>query len=331
MSGDENVPCKVDATILNDPSNEEKDPFEYFVQAVAHLWNVLHADPHLRKSKLHDQIASLMSFWDGDPKDRNNEMANDAFLDLAWFAPVGRALWHLQSKKDAQLRLELERLATDPEVLVGNQYLFYIAGTLASKGYDIEFVPEKGNEGKKTPDLRATREGRSIWIEATAKQPKRTIDTTEKLWQLLRDIIDEKKQKFEDPAFEPGMIVADISTAHHLVNETGTRPLLKLRADLCRPLGASIQDGFVYRLYEDDEWHLQPENQGNVFAYITDLFAAINRDRFHVSQCLLTITRQVWRDGKQVAFPRGHQLIVHRSAEGDALTDLSRHVYVVDS
>ncbi len=43
-AGDDQVPCKVDARVLDDPSNEEKDPFEYFVQAVAHLWNVLHAD-----------------------------------------------------------------------------------------------------------------------------------------------------------------------------------------------------------------------------------------------------------------------------------------------
>lgn len=331
MAGDDRLPCKIDAAVLDDPSNQEKKPFVHYVQAVAHLMNVLHATPELRKSWLYDQVASLISFWHADPRDRNNEKAHDAFLDLAWFAPVGQALWHMRAKNDAQLRRELERLATDPEVLVGNQYLFYIAGTLASKGHDITFVPEKGNEGKRTPDLRATRGGKSIWIEANAKQPKRTIDTTEKLWQLLRDIIEEKKQKFEDPAFAPGMIVADISTAHHLVNEAGIRPSLKLREDLCRPLGASIDDGFLYRLYEDAEWHMQPENQGNVFAYITELFAAINRQRYHVSQCLITITRQIWRDGRLVAFPRGHQLIVHRSAENDALIDLSRHVYVVDS
>jgi hypothetical protein len=85
----------------------------------------------------------------------------------------------------------------------------------------------------------------------------------------------------------------------------------------------------VYPLYADPDWHKQPENQGNVFAYLVDEFAAIDRAKYHVAQCLITITRRVWRDGRQVAFPKGHQLIVHRSVEPDAMLDLSRHVYVV--
>jgi hypothetical protein len=326
---DESLPCTPDEAVLNDPANEESDAFEYWINATAHLLNVLHADSNLRGTALHGQLLSLIAFWDAKPEERNNEKAMDAFLDLAWFGAVGRALWHLRGSKDAQLRLELERLATDPEVLVGNQYLFYIAGTLAAKGYAIEFVPEKGKHGKKTPDLKASKSGKSIWIEANAKQPKRVIDTPERLWQLIRDIIAEKKQKFTDPAYAPGMIVADISTAYHLVNETGTAPVLKLRGDLCKPLGKTIQDGFVYPLYADPDWHKQPENQGNVFAYLVDEFAAIDRAKYHVAQCLITITRRVWRDGRQVAFPKGHQLIVHRSVEPDAMLDLSRHVYVV--
>jgi hypothetical protein len=257
----------------------------------------------------------------------------DATFDLALLSPVGRALWHLRDRlaADPQLRLELERLASDREALVGNQYLFYIAGTLASKGYEVEFVPEQGKQQKKTPDLRASKGRKTIWIEANAKQPKREINSAERLWQLIRDIIAEKKQKFEEPKYSPGMIVADISTANHLLNETGSIPLLKLRGDLCRPLGPKDEGGFVYRLYEDTDWHTRPENKGNVFAFLVEEFAAINRERFHVHQCLITLTRQVWQDGHQVAFPRGHQLVVHRSAEDDALVDLSRHVYVVDS
>lgn len=84
-------------------------------------------------------------------------------------------------------------------------------------------------------------------------------------------------------------------------------------------------------LYEDDEWESYRENQGNVFAYLVDEFSRIDRTKYHVSQCLITITRRVLRDGQQIAFPTGHMLIVHREAEAEALLDLSRHVYVVDS
>jgi hypothetical protein len=157
------------------------------------------------------------------------------------------------------------------------------------------------------------------------------IDTPEKIWQMIRDIIEEKSQKFSNPKYSPGMIVADISTAYHLVNENGTVPFLKLRSDLCRRLGKDLSEGFIYRLYEDDEWESHRENQGNVFAYLVDEFSRIDRTKRHVAQCLITITRQILRDGRQIAFPKGHQLVVHRDAEAQALLDLSRHVYVVDS
>jgi hypothetical protein len=46
---------------------------------------------------------------------------------------------------------------------------------------------------------------------------------------------------------------------------------------------------------------------------------------------LITITRRVWHDGHQLALPKGHQLLVHRLSEADALLELSRHIYMVDS
>ena len=219
---------------------------------------------------------------------------------------------------------------TQPEVLIGNHFLFYVAATLAAGGYDVDFVPERGKQREKTPDLRAAKNGKVIWIETNAKQPKRTVDNPERLSQLIRDIIDEKKRKFRLPEYWPGMIVADISPAHHLINESGSVPFLKLRQDLVRPLTrGSIGDGFIYPLYEDREWDQHLENQGNIFAYLIREFAGIDRLKYNVTQCLLTVTRQVWRDGSRLAFPKGHQLVVCRSAEADALSELSRHIYLV--
>jgi hypothetical protein len=331
MADQERVPCKVDEAVLQDPTNEENDSLTYYINATAHLLNVLSSVKKLKESPLHDQVEALIRFWDTSPGERDRTKAHDAAIDAHMFGVVGKALWYLWKGNDPQLHKEIGRLAHDPEALVGTQYLFYIAGTLAAKGYNVAFVPEQGKHGKKTPDLHAVRGPQDIWIEANAKQPTRVVDTPEKIWQMIRDIIEEKSQKFVDPMFAPGMIVADISTAYHLVNENGSMPFLKLRRDLCRLLGKDLSEGFIYRLYEDDEWESHRENRGNVFAYLVEEFSRLDRSKHHVSQCLITITRQVLRGDRQISFPMGHQLVVHRSAEGQALTDLSRHVYVVDS
>lgn len=324
------APCNVDASVLADPANEEKDAFKYHLNALGHLVNVLYADPALRKTPLFDRALGRIAYWATDEDARDNAIAREVLFDTVYLAAVGKALWYIGDKRDPQRRVELDRLARDPGQEVGTQFLFYVAGVFAAKGYEVEFVPERGGSGKKTPDLNVSKGGKTHWVEANAKQPTRPIDTPEKLWQLIRDIIAEKKQKFVDPQYSPGVIVADISPAQHLINETGKPPYLKLRADLCRMLGDSLAEGFLYPLYEDAEWRDQPENQGNVFAYLTEEFAGINRDRYHVAQCLVTITRHVYIGDGKVAFPRGHQLIVERASEADALVDLSRHVYVVE-
>jgi hypothetical protein len=295
-STDGRLPCAIDDKVLSDPANEETSALLYWLNAVGHLLNVLDEYPRLRKSPLHGQLLSIMRFWATNPQERDKAKAKSELQKLASFAPVGKALWYLDHEKDPQLRLELERLATDPESLVGNQFLFYLAGTLAAQGHALAFVPEKGKHGQKTPDLCAEKNGKEIWIEANAKQPKRTVDTPERLWQLIRDVIAEKKQKFSDPAYSPGMIVADVSPAHQLASALGTAGRLKLRADLCRPLPPSsrTEEGFLYRLSEDPEWELLPENQNNVFSYVAREFAEIDRAKYHVSQCLMTVTREVW-------------------------------------
>jgi hypothetical protein len=314
-------------TILRDPNHEESDPLAFRVAAVTLLFQALHSDSQLRVTPLYDQILRLLEFINADASTQTNSEAEQALMDLEWFASIGKALAYIGLSTSPQFRRELSRFAAEPDG-AGNQFLFYIAGTLSSKGYDVTFVPERSAAGEKTPDLMAARGGKTVWIEANAKQPTREIDTTERIWQLIRDIIAEKKLKFTDQKYSPGMIVADISPAMHLVNDTGLPPKLKLRPDLCRP-HPTFADGFIYRLYEDSDWHQQPENQGNVFSFAVEEFSAIDRSRYHVFQCLLTLTRHIWRDERAVVFPKAHQLLVHRSAEPDGLVELSKHVYVV--
>jgi hypothetical protein len=126
-------------------------------------------------------------------------------------------------------------------------------------------------------------------------------------------------------AYSPGLIVADISPVDHLANQS-LAPGIKLLPDGMKPLP---NGGFLYRLCDDPEWYSRPENNGNIVRFIVDEFSQIDRSRYHVYQCLITLTRQVFKLDDKLFSPKRHLLVVHHSAEMDALTDLARIVYVV--
>jgi hypothetical protein len=318
---------RVSDTILNDPSNEEGSiALDYYLNACAYLLNVLNANPKLRRSELAGLLQRVLAFFDMDPSERDNSGAIEQARWLGLFGVVGKALWFLRDKENPQLRRELKRLATEPLQIVGNQYLFYVAGTLAAKGYDIEFAKEQRKRKIKTPDLRASKAGKSTWIEANTKSPTIAADTPQRLAWMARDIIAEKKTKFSDPAYCPGLIVADISPANFLVNETGTFPHMKLDQKIVAPLP---NGGSVCRLYDDPGWSACPENSGNVVRYVLDEFSQIDRSKYHVFQCLITVARRAYVSTSGIAFPKFHLLLVDRSAEQDALFDLARWIYVV--
>jgi hypothetical protein len=318
---------EVNQIILDDPSNEHGLlALDYYLNACGHLLNVLDADPKLRHSQLAGLLEHVFAFLGAEPSEHDNTEADEAAEWLGLFGVVGKALWFLRNKDDAQLRRELRRLATEPQQVIGNQYLFYIAGTLAANGYDIEFVTEQGGAALKTPDLRASKAGKNTWIEANAKSPVTAVDTPQRLAWMVRDIVAEKKLKFANSIYSPGLIVADISPADHLVNDSGAVPQIKLLANVRKPLPTG---GFLYRLYDDPQWNTLPENNGNIVAYVVDEFRQIDRSKHHVSQCLITLTRRAFKSNGKLAFPKYHLLVVDRSAEEDALTELARIVYVV--
>jgi hypothetical protein len=296
------------------------------MSACAHLFNVLCADASLQDSPLSELLQQIFATFQAPPENRSESEVLEAAKWLALFGSVGKALWHLRPTSDPQLRRELKRLANEPKQIIGTQFLFYIAGTLAAHGHAIQFVAEQGKSEQKTPDLRARKNGKNVWVEANAKQPVTNINTPEKLSRLIRDIIGEKKLKFADPQYSPGMIVADISPADHTVNETGAISGIKFRADFCKRLP---NGGFIYQLFKDAEWEQQLENQGNVVAYIIEEFRAIDRSKHHVSHCLITLSRRVVQSGNALAFPKYHLLLVDRSAEADAPVELAKIVYIV--
>lgn len=315
-----------------DPAREEKDSAGFWFMACEYLLDYLGQDDRLRTTPFYDKLFELVGFCREQIINSGNTRKNaeNAALDLFYFGTVAKAVWYVTEKEDPQFRRELLRFAKDPDGAIGNHYLFYIAGTLGAHSYRIGFVPEAGKTGEKTPDLWAEKNGRKTWIEANAKQPTRAIDTPEKVRQLIRDAIGEKKLKFTNPSFAPGLIVVDVSPIADQINAPGTfgqAPLISLRPETCYPLPAD--GGFLCRLYEDAAWATRPENQGNVFAFLVEEFSAVDRTRFHVAQCLVTISRRVVASPSGLSFPRQHQLIVDKNSENIALTELSKSVYVV--
>jgi hypothetical protein len=323
----ENQTYIVDEAVLNDPSNSDGlGALDYYLNSCAYLLNVLQEDSKLQDSELADLLGQVFRFLRFEPSKRDTERAEEVVRQMGLFGVVGKALWFLRNKKDAQRHRELTRLATEPKQIIGNQYLFYIAGTLASVGYDVEFVPEKGNQALKTPDLRVSKAGKVTWIEANAKAPVKPVDSTQGLARMIRDIVAEKKLKFAKPEYMSGMIVADISPADYLANESGRPPGLSLNPVLIEHLPGGSK---LYRLYRDFEWNRRPENNGNVIAYIIDELKNIDDARYGVNQCLLTVTRRAWLSDGVFSFPKYHLLVVDRSAEDQILGELARLVYVI--
>ncbi len=316
----------VDERILKDPIHLEHPTGDFYMHATGYLANWLHNERGFKDAWLHGKAVALLGYLEAPKEERNPEAAEGAMLDLHLFGTVGSMLFRLGGKPSPQMRKEIDRFANNQNELVSNFFLFYLADRLAGMGHQVDFVPEAGRQGTKTPDLQAEKNGHRVFLEANAKQPTIEVDTPERLWRLIESLVGEKKQKFCEAAFQPGMIVADISPARYQLNESGGPPFLELRKDLVEDIPGG---GFYYHLYNDPDWKQRAGNDGNVFSYLVEQFLAIDRTRYGVQQCLVTVTRRVLRNAGSLLFPKYHLLLVDRSAKDQAVLDLGRHVFLV--
>ena len=210
---------------------------------------------------------------------------------------------------------------------------------LASAGYSIQFVSERNN---KTPDFSASKNGKILYVEANAKQPKMPVDNPQKMQRLIQAIIEEKRQKFIDPKFWPGVIVADISPAHFWVNEHGLQPVFQLLEALVEPDRKSllvqsqgphgptyIPSGFQYPIYKDRGFFSRKYNNGNFLHYLASEFSKIDLSETQIIQCVLSITRHAQRVGGSVSFLKGHQVLMRKGYENLAFSEVCPHRYIV--
>jgi hypothetical protein len=119
------------------------------------------------------------------------------------YGPIGAFIYMNRMNTEPQFKKEFIRLLSPNDSITSNSHLFFMAYWFAKNGYKVGFV----SEGKgKTPDLVATIDTTTIYIEANAKR-----SDTSSLNRMIEEAIVEKKQKFNS-VYKPGVIAVDIGS-----------------------------------------------------------------------------------------------------------------------
>jgi hypothetical protein len=116
------------------------------------------------------ELRALCQFFSSDPAERESGQELNAANAAHESGTIGAVVYHLRSCESPQMRLELERFATDENAVVGTRYLFDIAGRLAAQGHTIDFVAfcgELHNPGVSASISRPIRRARMNRIAAT--------------------------------------------------------------------------------------------------------------------------------------------------------------------
>jgi len=221
-----------DERIIADPSAENTSTLEFYRHAVGYLLHVLKRDPYLSSSLLATAGERALNFWSLSPQDRQQSKVADAAMDLHVLGTIGKAVFRCGGIDNPQLRKELIRLVETEYGLLANYYLFYVAGTLGAAGYGVQFVSEEPKKGARTPDLLASKADRRAFVEATVKEPVRAIHSTEQLGHVIRDVFEEKRRKFMDVRFTPGLIAFDATPIANRAGQSDLAPGVRLQERL---------------------------------------------------------------------------------------------------
>lgn len=156
---------------------------------------------------------------------------------------LGEALFwcdQYEAAKDPRFLTELNRLASAEESERDN-YLFLI--TMASHFYrmdfQVEWPPELPSLNQKTPDLKVTADGATLFIEATCLSPIRPS-----IQRNIENAIKHKKKKFENPQYRPGMIAIEVEhlgfTSEDTFGILDKKFLFEIKGVLAYDIGADL-------------------------------------------------------------------------------------------
>lgn len=311
----------VDMDFLRDPKNEEIDALRYYENASCFLANYLLADSNLCSSKLCAHIDSVLHDWQFLPEGR---IQRGDFFELLVAGAVGKALYFLEMPAaKGQMRKELLRLANDVEQFIGNYYLFSLVGLLASKGNNVEFVEERNT---KTPDLRITNAFGYYYIEANARQPHWVISDNTQKRQQIKALIEEKRPKFNNPCFRPGIIAGEVTLITSIYDSEGTQSSIKLLRDTQETLSPGIT---LYYLDRDPGWQEIEANINSMLRHVVEEYS-LQDNKDYVAGIYLSIVRQVYISGTSYYAPRGALLLVDSKETAEKCSALNNVIYVVN-
>jgi hypothetical protein len=244
---------------------------------------------------------------------------------------AGKALYFLSKQThSSQFEMELARLFRDVEDLRSNLWLFHLSARTAQAGFQISFIPE-GKEP--TPDFAATRGGLTVYVEANTRNPAaKAIDgIRDALWNVMHGSAKSggKQIKFKDRAYDPGLIVVDISNCDADSNETGESPHVKLLSDALK----RTRSGWIYDLSLDPQFFEHRENTGNIVEYAIRYFHQMaDYNRYCVRALLIGVSMAVRTTGPGVlGAPKGAMMIVDSLYPQLALPELASQIYLVDT
>lgn len=317
---------KVDVSLLSDPTNEETHGWNYHLNGANFFTNYLMSDEKLRCSSILAKCEDILAYWYKRPEDRAPDPNYEQLLAVMALGVMGKALFFLDDPiPKGQLRNELLRFTNDPKQLIGNFFLFYLVGLLASQKCKVDFVIE---ESGKTPDLKILDGSFSYFIEANARQPCRAIDDLKCQRRQIKALIEEKLPKFSEVQYRPGIIAGEVSRVIPLFGPDGSQCHEKLLNETKELLPSGVK---IYHLDRDENWSKRPENADSMLLHVVEEYA-LQDDKDQIAGIFLSVFRQPYINsaGSRTTFPRAGVLVIDHREDAIRYAALSKTIYTVN-
>lgn len=339
------------AQIIENVQLEEHDSAGYYVECCKFLRGFSVERPNIIGTEVQGTLNALLDLLLSPPEKRilgslesvdrlvRPFLADCSSVDLGaseaagllLFGMAGKALYFLSKQThNAQFQTELARFFRDVEELRSNLWLFHLSARMAHAGFAITFIPECKEP---TPDFEAKRGHLTIYAEANTRNPVvRTIDgIKDALWNVMHGSAKSggKQIKFKDHAYNPGLIVVDLSNCDVTSNESGEPPHVRHLSTARK----QTRSGWIYDLSLDPQFFEHRENTGNVVEYAIRYFHQMaNYQRYCVRGLLIGVSMAVNTTSPGVlSAPKGAMMIVDSLYPELALPELASQIYLVDT
>jgi hypothetical protein len=337
-------------TVIEDVGLEQRDSAGYYMECCEFLEDFITKRPKVAATEVQAALGGLLKVLRSDPKSRDfssvdavDRLVRPFLFDngsisqpeasvaaaLLLFGMAGKSLYFLSKQThNPQFETEIGRLFKDLNEVRSNVWLFHVSAQMMRMGFEIRFITECEQQ---TPDFLAIRGDTKIYVEANTCNPTaRGIDGIKNaLWNVLHgDAKSSGKQiKFTDAAYDPGLIVVDVSNCDVDSNETGLPAQMKLRLDAL----TVTEYGRIYDLSSDPEFFDQKENTGNLIEYAIRYFHQMAEyKKYRVRALLIGISMGVRTAEKgALGSPKGAIMIVDSRYPQLALQELATQIYLV--